>query len=426
MPKKKKCSRMTCLRQLLQNLSLASTEDKIVILISENHFGHIVNRIDFFQRVIAERKLLVVITTCKLDSSVIEYFESSASKIVPIYVSNNKIFSKISYVLSRYMVSLIAKLFFKQRAIINTNWTYYLNFKTSSTVRVYSEKRKKLVNYHSPSNQLFINRHLNNSNLGLSNTSKKIALQKIFGSTRDQSRNNKGIIGIKLRDVHYKSHEFHDENRNSKNINTYNYLIDFLLERGYQIVIDSTQKLNEPRDNVFEIRELGDQTLKGLLRTYILTEADFILQQHSGPVHLANIAGVPNITIDSFPLWQGTWSKDDFIVPQQVVLLATGKRLSFTEIAREHPDLFFGNYNKDMYEFLPSEQSYIISCILELEANLKNMSNEPAHTTNKMLRLEYNKFIPNQALCKHSPSKYPIAMITNDDYFMINRGYPFA
>jgi len=417
---------MTYLRLALRNITQASREDHIVILISENHFGHIVNRIDFFQRTIGGGKIFVVLTTCKLDCSVVEYFESSTSKIVLIYISNDKIFSKISLALTRFIINSVAKLFLKQRAIINTSWTYYLNFKTLSTIRVYSEEHKKLINYHSPSNQLFINKHLKNSNLGLSDSSKKLALQTIFGAIRNQGRSDKGIIGIKLRDVHYVSQKFHDENRNAKDINTYNYLIDFLLESGYQIVIDSAQQLKEPRNGVFEIRTLSDGTRKGLLRTYILTEAKFMLQQHSGPVHLANIAGVPNIVIDLFPLWQGTWNSDDFIVPQQVALRSTGKRLSFTEIARQHKDLFLGNYNKDLYEFLPSEQSHVISCILELEAQIENLLIEPANITNKTLRAEYNEFIPNEALCKNSPSKYPIAMIMEDNYFMDNRRYHSA
>ena len=175
------------------------------------------------------------------------------------------------------------------------------------------------------------------------------------------------IVGLKLRDVSYQSGHFHDHRRNAYHLDNYVTLINFLVSKGYLVIIDSRNPVSiAGHSNILEINQLSNK-LAGLMRTYMLTAANFVMQQHSGPIHMTNIASVDNIIIDGFPLWQGSWRKEDFFIPQEVFCKITNQRLGLAAILKKHLDLYMGKYDHSLYEFYPSRFDYVESCIWERE-----------------------------------------------------------
>ncbi len=402
-------NKLRCMYDCFKAYRSACMTGQVVVLIQTNYFGHIVNRIDFYQRIFHKKKLILIFTTLSMDSSVIEYFESDISKIiiVPTFFWG-KIKAKLSYIC--YQLTRVHGILHNYRTVVfNTDLVLLTNFESLPQVKTYSlDKNSSLVDYNTPSHQRITLDKLRNFELGLPNSCIKEVehlLVEKFGSTYHKDR----IVGLKLRDVSYQSGHFHDQRRNAYHLDNYVPLINFLVNKGYLVIIDSKNPTSfANHTHVLEINKLSNQSA-GLMRTYMLTSAKFVMQQHSGPIHMANIASVDNIIIDGFPLWQGSWRKEDFFVPQEVFCKITNQRLGMAEILQKHIDLYMGKYNHSLYEFRPSSLDYITSCIWERE------NSEPQYYSTKdelsKARDVLRGLIPEYALNKNSLSKFPEKLV---------------
>jgi putative glycosyltransferase (TIGR04372 family) len=387
----------------------ACASSQLVVLIQTNYFGHIVNRIDFYQRIFHKKKLILIFTTLSLDSSVKDYFESDYSKIivVPTFFWG-KIQSKISYIF--YQLTRVHGILNNYRTIVfNTDLVLQTNFESLPQAKVYNlEDNSSLVDYNSPCHQRITLHTLHNFELGLPDSCIEVVeklLSEKFGSPLDINR----IVGLKLRDVSYQSGHFHDHRRNAYHLDNYIPLINLLVRKGCLVIIDSKDPVDSVyHPNILEISQLPNK-LRGLMRTYMLTKAKFVMQQHSGPIHMANIASVDNIIIDGFPLWQGSWRKEDFFIPQEVICKLTNQRLGLVTILQKHADLFMGKYDHSLYEFYPSRFDYIESCIWERE------NPQPQYYSTKVelsrARDVLKGLIPNYALNKYSLSQFPEKLV---------------
>ena len=402
-------NKLRCMYDCFRAYRSACISNQLVVLIQTNYFGHIVNRVDFYQRIFHRKKIIFIFSTLSLDSSVVDYFESDNSKIilVPTFFWG-KIKSKISYIC--YQLTRLYGILCNHRTIVfNTDLVLLTNFESLPQIKAYGlEDMSSLVDYNTPSHQRITLHALCNFELGLpSSCIKKVEhlLLEKFGSFFDAGL----IVGIKLRDISYTSGYFHDHRRNAYHLDNYVPLINFLVGKGYLVIVDAKDQVSTiDHPKILEINQLPNQW-RGLMRTHMLTAASFVMQQHSGPIHMANIASVDNIIIDGFPLWQGSWRKEDFFIPQEVVCRITNKRLGLVEILRQHIDLYMGRYDHSLYEFYPSRLDYVESCIWERE------NSEPQYYSTKAelsrARDVLRRLIPDCALNKYSLSQFPEKLV---------------
>lgn len=382
----------------------------IVILIQTNYFGHIVNRLDYYQRIYQCDKSFFIFTTLVMDQAVIDYFSSCKSNIYIFDLSYfHKLKSKVSFLI--YQVCRLYSVIKNFRNVVfNTDLVLRVNFDSNPNIYVYDvENQINLTEYHAPVHQKFTFKSIINNEIGLPKASLNevaVILQRKFGIGYE-SRN---CAGIKLRNVQYKTELFHDQGRNAYDLKTYLPMINFLLKRNYCVILDCEAPLptSYQTKNIFELNSF-DQKYRGLLRTYMLTNSNVMFQQHSGPLHLSNISSIDSIIIDGFPLWQGSWRDGDYFVPREVLYKPSNKRISLLEIINEHSDLYMGKYDESLYEFLPSRMDLVVSCILEKDGNLPQYYENSIKL--KEAREQFRKLIPDISLSKYALSKFPEKLI---------------
>jgi hypothetical protein len=382
----------------------------IVILIQTNYFGHIVNRLDYYQRIYQCEKSFFIFTTIALDGAVIDYFSSYKSKLYVLDLSFfHKFKSKISFLIYQFcrLYSVIKNF---RNVVFNTDLVLRTNLDSNPKIYVYDvANQENLLEYYAPIHQKYTLRSIVNNEIGLSKSSLgdvSAILKNKFGVDY-KSRN---YAGIKLRNIQYKTRLFHDQRRNAYDLENYLPLIDILLKWNYLVILDCEypMPISGCNKSVLEIN-LMDQKYRGLLRTHMLTYSNLMFQQHSGPLHFSNIASVDSIIIDGFPLWQGSWREGDFFVPQEVLYKPSNKRIGLLEIMNEHRDLYMGKYNENIYKFLPSRMDLIESCIIERGNNMPQYYKNAVKL--KEAREMFKKYIPNNSLSKYSLSKFPEKLI---------------
>ena len=99
-----------------------------------------------------------------------------------------------------------------------------------------------------------------------------------------------------------------------------------------------------------------------LLELYALTEARFVLSQHSGPPILADCSGVPVLLCDSMPYWQGRFSQRALMLLKQA--FSKDRRLSYKEIYNN--DELVNGFPQEDILILPNTESQILAAVKEM------------------------------------------------------------
>jgi hypothetical protein len=404
---------MKSIYYLLNILRICRNSDRLVIFIRSDHFGHIVNRLDYYQRITSEKKIFYVLTSLKIDAATLEYFGSETSEILYHCISGSSYFKQKIRSLVYYFAQIFSIISFGTRAITNTDHIYKILLGVSAKSKIFDiHTGTHLIAYHAPVHQIHTHRYFVNPDIGLNTSTLHIVDDCLKGAFGKEIEDIK-LVAIKLRDVKYKTDRYHDSGRNCFSVDCYVPLVRLLIQRGYSVIVDAEQAIPELHElPVIQLFDLMNVKIRTVVRTYYLTYGYFVLQQHSGPVHLCNIAGVRNIIIDSFPLWQGTWSERDFIVPQEVTFIPESRRLGLVEICIKHPDLYLGKYDSVRYKFGPSRIEYIESCIDEIEGLYSDRSQMEAL---EVARMKFRAIIPNDALNKIALSKLPKALVMGSE-----------
>ena len=206
----------------------------------------------------------------------------------------------------------------------------------------------------------------------------------------------KKIVSIILRNDAANHQSYHDQNRDSGPLENYIDAISYLSSSGYTVLLfgDKNFSATSVIRHVIEAKKLDcDQDL---LNIFSLTKSEFIVMQHSGPVHLANIASVPLVIADFLPLWQGSCGKKDIFVPKNFYHKDSGRRIPLKALLSDYTDLFFGGYQLFPGIIIsPSEKEDITDAVIEMVDQLKLENN---YSIDQELLKTYYKHIPSKSL----------------------------
>ena len=382
---------------------------RLVIQIRSDHFGHIVNQIDFFQRLIQEPKIFVLVTKMSLDAAIVDYFISPRSRIVLVAVpAKTTRIGRFFAALRLKLISVVLLFIATNRFIANGDFVYRVALLREGKSKIVDPAgSSKRMRYYAPVYQKHLHRTIVNPDLVRSKMFKTESVSLIKELLGSEAHGR--IVGLKLRKVIYSTNNYHDTGRNSSALEDYRWLIEHLTAKGYFVLLDPPHEYKEwhSRDVVniasFGVREAG------LLRLYLLTRSFAVLQPHSGPVHLCNICDVPNIVIDSFPFWQGTWSERDFIVPRTILDLDTGHEILLSKAIKSNRDVFLGKYDLGRFRFGLSRRDDIESAIEEFTGGHPKYYFS-ACELERARRIMHER-LPRVALNSKMLSKFPEAMI---------------
>lgn len=180
------------------------------------------------------------------------------------------------------------------------------------------------------------------------------------------------IAGFLLRRDAALHQTLHDKVRDVGDLAAYEGAVRHLSSAGYTVLVAGVKSWPEVEalPNVYLASRLPlDQDL---LNFAMLTKSKLLVCQHSGPVHLANIAGVPLVISDFLPLWQGSAGPRDLFVPKTFYAPSEKRTVPLREIFSRHPRLFFGDYRAlQGLELRGADSGDILAAVKELEAELE-------------------------------------------------------
>ena len=206
----------------------------------------------------------------------------------------------------------------------------------------------------------------------------------------------KKVVSIILRNDAARHQSFHDQNRDAGPLENYLDAISYLSKAGYTVLLFGDKNFSAASGirHVIESKKL--ECNQDLLNIFSLTKSEFVVMQHSGPVHLANIAFVPLVIADFLPLWQGSCGKNDIFVPKNFYFKESGIRLPLKTLLIEYTDLFFGGYQLFPEIIIsPSEREDITDAVIEMVDQLKFENN---YSIDQDRLKTYYKHIPSKSL----------------------------
>jgi putative glycosyltransferase (TIGR04372 family) len=121
----------------------------------------------------------------------------------------------------------------------------------------------------------------------------------------------------------------------------YRRAVALLGERGYNVV-GTGETVHARFADLDAYVDLTDVVLdEQLLNVFLLSECALFVGQQSGPFVLPDARGIPCVLCDAFPYRLGTFQPRDLVLFKPL-LDADGRRLTFTEIYRDRPELAYG------------------------------------------------------------------------------------
>jgi|GEM_PF-6068336 len=370
----------------------------IYSIISENSFGHKVTQLDYLARMYKNErvKLFVVVDDKEVNSYLFElycyYFEYN---YIMTFSSRYKLSRKASGAEKMGIVRgiIIFSTFTKENFLIPCAISLYRVLNPFEIkMSVYDFNKSILTKYETFYSHQILLDLIQLEKFGLDKKNINIVQEFIYAKT-----NNKGkIVSFLFRNDAHKHVNKHDQLRDSGMIENYKKSIDLLVAKGYNILIDGVDFNDDffSCSNVINIRSTSFD--KKLLNIFMLTMSEFLVCQHSGPLHLANIARVPLVISDFLPLWQGSCGKNDIFVPKKFYKQNT--LISLRDIFTSYEPLFFGAY--DQYpdiEIKPSDPEEIYEAVAEMEGVISGRDEHFPEIKQKLLE-EYHKYVPAHSL----------------------------
>jgi putative glycosyltransferase (TIGR04372 family) len=204
------------------------------------------------------------------------------------------------------------------------------------------------------------------------------------------------IVSIILRNDASGHTSFHDQIRDAGPVENYFNAAKQLSNAGYSVLLFGNLDLSifKGLKNVIDAKELACN--QDMLNIFSLTMSTFIIMQHSGPVHLANIASVPIVIADFLPLWQGSCGSKDLFVPKNFYTKSTGQKIPLKKILTDYQDIFFGGYKSFPDVIIgPSNAEDITAAVTEMVEQLQDGSN---YTVEQTLLKNYMSCIPSKSI----------------------------
>lgn len=238
----------------------------------------------------------------------------------------------------KYLIKLI---FSKKNIILFDPITYYTDKSNNNNLRYYNSSTKKIEKYFT-----------NSINFPQLLSDRKYIKPKLPKNLTDEIKKqilnyypnffDKNFICILLRTR--RSLEHYDNSRDSGDQKNYIKSINKFISLGFNVVGSG-----ETNDNIFDGIDgyFSFENLKinrYLLNLFFLLNCKKLICQHSGPMILTNSVDTQNIIINSFPFYNGSYSKKDKILFVKVKY--KNKIISIEEIFNNsnHRDLIYGKY----------------------------------------------------------------------------------
>ena len=350
-------------------------ERDVSSVIFSSAFGHKITNLDYLARIFKNNKVLVFwIKYNETNNYLLEIYSNYLSYVFINLISRN--FSKNNDILSYEGLGIQKGLNFflsfsnNNYHITDSSILYKMLNPFNERMQVYDFKnnliKKKYDTFYS--HEFLINK-ISLNDLGLNKNS--ITTVKNF-LEKNIDINNLKIAYFLFRNERHNYTEKHDILRDSGNIKNYKAAIIYLLENNYSVFYSGSDKLlldNNIYKNFFDLDKADISS--DLLNIYLLLHSDFIVSQHSGPIHLCNIFKTPIVFTDFLPLWQGSCGEKDIFLPKKFYDRVNNREVSLKQIFIDYKKLFFGAY--DYYkniDILDSSESDILDAVTEMNLQL--------------------------------------------------------
>jgi len=387
------------IRGLIEGWKYPKSDQSIVSFLNEPSFGHKITGLDYLARLFPREKIILyVLVNSKINKYLFDLYREYISVIFIYPYSAKSNFFLICTPAEALGIKKGIQLAFIFRSVeffIPHPVTLYraMNMEYEKmSVYKFSDNEVK-VPYETFYSHDFLLEHVKLNSIGLKKDDLNSVHRAIKKAIPEASDN---VISFIFRNDGNKHLTFHDKIRDSGPVKNYLEAIKFLSSKGYGILLFGELDFYEFHKikNVVEASRLDCN--QDLLNIFSLTYSYFIVTQHSGPIHLANIASVPAVITDFLPLWQGSCGSKDIFVPKNFYVRDGMRRISLRTIFSKYSDLFFGAYDKyPELEVGPSLPEDITAAVVEMENQLDISSN---YQPNHELLENYRRMIPAKSL----------------------------
>jgi putative glycosyltransferase (TIGR04372 family) len=387
------------IRGLIEGWKYPKSDQSIVSFLNEPSFGHKITGLDYLARLFPrERIVLYVLVNSKINKYLFDLYREYISPIFVYPMSAKYSYFRICAPAEALGIKKGIQMAFIFRSVeffIPHPVTLYraMNMQYEKmSVYKFSDNEVK-VPYETFYSHGFLLEHVKLNSIGLKKDDLSSVHRAIKKAIPEASHN---VISFIFRNDGNKHLTFHDKIRDSGPVKNYLEAIKFLSSKGYVILLFGELDFYEFHKikNVVEASRLDCN--QDLLNIFSLTYSYFIVTQHSGPIHLANIASVPAVITDFLPLWQGSCGNKDIFVPKNFYVRDGMRRISLRTIFSKYIDLFFGAYDKyPELEVGPSLPDDITAAVVEMENQLDISSN---YQPDYELLKNYRRMIPAKSL----------------------------
>lgn len=158
---------------------------------------------------------------------------------------------------------------------------------------------------------------------------------------------DKPFVTLLLREKGHESKYFSNAVRCAGPHENYIPAVKFFTQNGYNVVGAGETK-HEYFKNIagyYSFEEIG--VPKKLLNIFLLMNCNLFIGQHSGPFTLPDSCGIMCLICDSMHYRIGTFHSRDIILFKHLRNRATGNRLSYVDVFKNHQDLAYGCHFKE-------------------------------------------------------------------------------
>ena len=387
------------LRGVLEGFKYSKSDTRIISFLNEPSFGHKITGLDYLARLFPKEKILLyVLVNSSINKFLFNlYREYIESKFIYTYSQKISWFRRcvaaealgIKKGIEIVFVLRSIEFFIPHPVLLYRAMN--IDYEKMEVYRFSDNKIKvPYETFYSHDfllqNNMLDKLHLHNEDLA----NVYSAIEKYDNRTPNK------VVSIILRNDAANHSSFHDQNRDAGPLENYFDAISYLSSSGFTVLLfgDKNFSLTSKIKHVIDAKKLDCN--QDLLNIFSLTKSEFIVMQHSGPVHLANIASVPIVIADFLPLWQGSCGKKDIFVPKNFYHKDSGLRIPLKRLLTDYTALFFGGYQLfPEIEICPSEKEDITGAVIEMVDQLKH---ESTYSPDRELLKLYYDYIPSQSL----------------------------
>lgn len=386
------------LRGFRSGFSKIQDKTRIISILNEPSFGHKITGLDYLARLFSREKVqLFVLVTGNVNKPLFDLYRNYFNYhfIVPWSYTKKK-FRKLApaeaYGIEKgILLSLIVR---SVKTLIPHPTLLYRVLNTEydkMEVYKFSDNTQK-VSYETFYSHCYLIDRVKLSRFGLEKE-QIISVEKVIAEKAGGIASRK-IVSVIFRSDATLHNNQHDQNRDAGPVSNYEKAIRYLSDKQHIVLLFGNRDFSALTSfpGVIDSRTL--EISMDLLNIYSLTQSYFVVMQHSGPLHLANTAGIPLVITDFLPLWQGSCGKKDIFVPKNFIHIDSGERIPLKSILKQHSEIFFGGYNR--YPGIavePSSSDDIFDAVKEMSELLEGIN----FIDNDMLKA-YQQYIPQKSL----------------------------